>query len=175
MGLDEYCSTVTMLSKSKVDPLTRNKIKEGKYDDFVAAYSMEILNTSSSEKRLLYFNCIVVEMIQLLLMSGHKIPDIQIPTVGASLVHMLQVLDTNSRNFITQSSTLAVATNDGPMFSNLLFSLYPSISQLNHSCDSNVMIKHLQYKRTLALKASRPIPRDSQVIIVFYYYFPYRQ
>jgi len=166
MGLKKYCSIVDNFSKSKIDPQTRGFDETGQYksDHFLTAYSLDSSENKLSIDVLFFFNCIVVDMLHYLILSGFKIPECYIGTVGASLVHILIVLDLNSRKLNINAPTISY---QGQLHLTLTIALtlYPTLSLFNHSCDPNIKRSGELSDRIRVMKAIQPIPKGTQVII----------
>ncbi|XP_016664121.1 SET and MYND domain-containing protein 4 isoform X2 [Acyrthosiphon pisum] len=77
MGLKKYCAIVDNFSESKIDPIKRGFDEIGQYksDDFLTAYSLDIIVNEMSIDVLFFFNCIAVDMLHYLMLSGFKIPE----------------------------------------------------------------------------------------------------
>lgn len=166
MGLEKYCSMINSLSKKKIDPLTRGFDENGLYksDNFLTAYTLDVSENKLSTDVVFFFNCVCVEITQYFILSGFNIPICYLPTVGASLVHMLKILDFNCWKINNlYRPNVSLLNNSFYLPTKLAF--YPSICLFNHSCDANVMNSGcVSYKRRV-LKAVQPILKGDQVTI----------
>jgi len=166
MGLKNYCSIVDNFSESKIDPITRGFDEIGQYksDNFLTAYSLDSNENKMSIELLFFFNCIAVDMLHYLILSGLIIPECYIGTVGASLVRILTVLDLNSRKLNINAPSVSYRI-DRQLSTPFALTLYPTISLFNHSCDANVNRSGEISDRIRVMKAVQPIPKGTQVII----------
>lgn len=166
MGLKKYCSIVDNFSESKIDPITRGFDEIGQYksDNFLTAYSLDSNENKMSVDVLFFFNCIAVDMLHYLTLSGFKIPDCYIDTVGASLVRILTVLDSNCRKLNVHAPSLSFQSYL-KLTLTIALALYPTISLFNHSCDANIKRSGETTDRIRVMKAVQPIPKGTQVII----------
>uniref|UniRef100_A0A2H8U026 SET and MYND domain-containing protein 4 n=1 Tax=Melanaphis sacchari TaxID=742174 RepID=A0A2H8U026_9HEMI len=164
MGLEKYCSTVDSFFKSKIDPKTRGFDENGQYksDNFLTAYSLESIENKLSIDLLFFFNCIAVDMLHYLMLSGFKIPESYIATVGASLVHILTVLDLNCRKLNINAPTISFH-KDRQATLTIGLTLYPTICLFNHSCDPNIKRSGNLSDRIRVMKAIQPIPKGTQL------------
>jgi len=164
MGLKKYCSIVDNFSESKIDPLTRGFDEIGQYksDNFLTAYSLDCSENRMSFDVLLFFNCIAVDMLHHLTLSGFKIPERYMGSVGASLVRILTVLDLNCKKAFIHAPYVSYQQKTIIM----ALTLYPTISLFNHSCDPNIMRSGVITDRIRVMKAIQPIPKGTQVIIL---------
>jgi len=167
MGLKKYCSIVDNFSESKIDPMTRGFDETGQYksDNFLTAYSLDNSENKMSIDVLFFFNCIAVDMLHYLILSGFKIPNLYMGSVGASLVHILTVLDLNCRKLNINSPSVSFR-RDRQLTLTIALTLYPTISLFNHSCDANIRRSGEISDRIRVMKAIQPIPKGTQVIIL---------
>jgi len=165
MGLKKYCSIVDNFSESKIDPITRGFDEIGQYksDNFLTAYSLDCNENKISIDVLFFFNCIAVDMLHYLILSGLKIPECYIGTVGASLVRILTVLDFSYRKL--NLNELSPRRRDILLTLSMALTLYPTISLFNHSCDANISPSGNLLGRIRVMKAIQPISKGTQVII----------
>jgi len=175
MGLKKYCSIVDNFSESKIDPITRGFDEIGQYksDHFLTAYSLDTRENKMPMEVLFFFNCIAVDMLHYLILSGFKIPERYIGSVGASLVRILTVLDLNCRKLNTNAPTVSCRSDTYT----IALTLYPTICLFNHSCDANIKRSGKVTDRIRVMKAIQPIPKGTQVIIkiillLLFYVFP---
>jgi len=163
MGAKKYCSIVDNFSESKIDPMTRGFDEIGQYksDNFLTAYSLDSSENKMSIDVVFFFNCIAVDMLHYLILSGFKIPEQHMGSVGASLVRILTVLDFNCRKLNINSPTVSFRQ----LTFRLALTLYPTISLFNHSCDANIKRSGVITDRIGVMKAIQPIPKGTQVII----------
>jgi len=168
MGLKKYCSLVDDFSKSKIDPLTRGFNETGQYksNNFLTAYSLDSKENKLSIDVLFFFNCIAVDMLHYLMLSGFKIPECYIGTVGSSLVHIIIVLDLNCRKLNINAPTISFQ-GKRQLTLTIALTLYPTISLFNHSCDPNIKRSGELSDRKRVMKAIQPIPKGTQVIIIY--------
>ena len=103
-------------------------------------------------------------MLHYLILSGFKIPERYMGSVGASLVRILTVLDLNCRKLNINSPTVSFR-NDRRFTLRIASTLYPTISLFNHSCDANISPSGNTFDRIRVMKAVQPIPKGTQVII----------
>jgi len=166
MGLKKYCSIVDKFSESKIDPMTRgfNEIGQYKSDNFLTAYSLDSKENKMPIEVLFFFNCIAVDMLHYLILSGFKIPERYLGSVGASLVRILTVLDLNCRKLNINAPTVSFGI-DNKFTLEIALTLYPTISLFNHSCDANIKRSGEITDRIRVMKAVQPIPKGTQVII----------
>ncbi|XP_022163705.1 SET and MYND domain-containing protein 4-like [Myzus persicae] len=164
MGLKKYCSIVDNFSKSKIDPQTRGFDETGQYksDNFLTAYSLDSSESKLSIDILFFLNCIAVDMLHYLVLSGFKIPERYIGTVGASLVRILIVLDLNCRKLNINAPTLSFQ-GKSQLTLTIALTLYPTISLFNHSCDPNIKRSGELSSRIRVMKAIQPIPKGTQL------------
>jgi len=163
MGPKKYCSIVDNFSESKTDPITRgfNEIGQYKSDNFLTAYSLDCSENKMPIDVLFFFNCIAVDMLHYLTLSGFEIPEQYMGSVGASLVRILTVLDLNARKLSINNPYISYQE----LTFTLAFTLYPTISLFNHSCDGNIKRSGVITNRIRVMKAVQPIPKGTQVII----------
>lgn len=166
IGLEKYCSMINSLSKTKKDPLTRGFDENGFYksDNFLTAYTLDVGENKLFMDVVFFFNCVCVEMTQYFMLSGFNIPKCYLPTVGASLVHMLKILDFNCWKMNNLYSPNVSLLNNS-FYSPTKFAFYPSICLFNHSCDANVMNNGCVSDKKRVLKAIQPILKGDQVTI----------
>ncbi|XP_060874183.1 SET and MYND domain-containing protein 4-like [Metopolophium dirhodum] len=161
MGLEKYCLIVDSFSESKIDPLTRGFDEIGQYksDNFLTAYSLDCNEKNMQLDVLFFYNCIAVDMLHYLTLSGLEIPERYMGSMGASLVRILTVIDLNVRrlniNFPSISFQHITFT--------LALTLYPTISLFNHSCDGNIKRSGVISDRIRVMKAVQPIPKGTQL------------
>lgn len=161
MGLDGYCWIVHDFLKTKLDPLTRGFNKNGQYisDEFLTGYSLYYDENNISLKLSFLYSCIATNILHCVIKRGMTIPTHQILTVGASFLHMIKLLYSNSVNFRTSWPRSC----SPPKI--LARGLYPVMCLFNHSCDANVT-SYVLDKKTAVLKATHPISKGSQVTII---------
>ncbi|XP_029342267.1 SET and MYND domain-containing protein 4-like [Acyrthosiphon pisum] len=161
MGLKKYCSIVDNFSESKIDHITRGFDEIGQYksDNFLTAYSLDNRENKMPMEVLFFFNCIAVDMLHYLILSGFKIPEQYMGSVGASLVHILTVLDLNCRKLNTNAPTVSFRSDTYT----IALTLYPTISLFNHSCDANIKRSGERIDRIRVMKAIQPIPKGTQL------------
>lgn len=169
-GLKKYCSRVKQLSNASVDSINRGFDENGKYksDSFFTAYTLDYNENKISIDDLFFLNCISVEMVNFVTLSGIEIPRRYLPTVGASFVHMLKILSFNfGRSYINSLRLFYYPDNNiqSITFFHTAFGLYPSICLFNHSCDPNVDMCGILNARKKIYKAIQPIPKGDQVIM----------
>lgn len=164
MGLKNYCSMVNDFSKTELDPETKGFDENGQYksDSFLTAYSLENNEEKLPLEIIFFLNCVAVDMLNCLMLSGIEIPECYIATVGVSLVRMLNIIDYNCWKFKMIDPPLLSSMNRNEI-EPIAYTLYPSISLFNHSCDPNVKRIGLLNDRIQILKATQPIPKGSQV------------
>ncbi|XP_060875158.1 SET and MYND domain-containing protein 4-like [Metopolophium dirhodum] len=164
MGLKKYCLIVDNFSKSKIDPQTRGFDETGQYksDNFLTAYSLDSSENKISIDVLFFFNCIAVDMLHCLILSGFKIPECYIGSVGASLVRILIILDLNCRKLNINAPTISFQGKH-QLTLTIALTLYPTISLFNHSCDPNIKRSGELSDRIRVMKAIQPIPKGSQL------------
>lgn len=153
------------MSKTKVNPKTVGFDKNGQFksDNFLTAYSLRNCENKTSPDLLFFMHCIAVEIVEYLLLSGFKIPDRHVATVGASLVHMLKILDFNCQRILDFNPSVTFTDVSFP----IACSLYPSLSLFNHSCDPNVRHTGVLSEKTRVLRAVQPISKGTQVTCCF--------
>ncbi|KAL5236447.1 hypothetical protein ACI65C_003857 [Semiaphis heraclei] len=168
MGLKKYCSLVDNFSKSKIDPQTRGFDETGQYksDNFLTAYSLDSKENKLSIDVLFFFNCIAVDMLHYLMLSGLQIPECYIGTVGASLVHIIIVLDLNCRKLNIDAPTISFQ-GKRQLTLTIALTLYPTISLFNHSCDPNIERSGELSDRKRVMKAIQPIPKGTQLFATY--------
>lgn len=166
MGLEKYCSVTKHLFTIKIDPMTRGFDENGQYksDSFLAAYTVDVGANKLSKDVVFFFNCICAEMIQYLILSGFNIPNHYLPTVGASLVHMLGILDFNCYKMNNLNSSIINCIFNTSLFSFTRTDFYPIFCLFNHSCDANVTNSGCLRNKRKVLRAIQPIPKGKQVI-----------
>lgn len=168
LGLKQYCSKVKQLSNASIDPKNRGFDENGKYksDSFLTAYTLDNNENKLSIDNLFFLNCISVEMVNILLLSGFEIDECYLTTVGVSFVHMLKILRFNfGKSFLNalRINCQHIPTPNGNQFINTAFGLYPTICLFNHSCDPNVNMSGLLSTKKKIYKAIQPIPKGDQV------------
>lgn len=171
MGVQTFCSLINSMGKPteighKIEGLDDDGLFES--DNFLSAYSMRTSGTSLDS--LLFFHCVAVEILEYLLLIGFEIPECSINTAGASIAHMINVLDNNCRKLYVNNPSIPYDTMKELSYP-IAYALYPTIGLFNHSCDPNVMRSGLLSDKTRVLKAIQPISKGSQVTIVFISYF----
>ncbi|KAL5233657.1 hypothetical protein ACI65C_001067 [Semiaphis heraclei] len=168
MGLKKYYSIVDNFSESKIDPITRGFDEIGQYksDNFLTAYSLDCNENKISMDVLFFFNCIAVDMLHYLTLSGLIIPECYIGTVGASLVRILTVLDLNSRKLNVNAPSVSYRI-DRQLSTPFALTLYPTISLFNHSCDANIKRSGEISDRIRVMKAVQPIPKGTQLYCTY--------
>lgn len=172
MGVKKFCSLFNELDKaSKTDKISgfdENGCFES--SNFLTAYSMQNFVNITPLDTSFFFHCVAAEILEYLILGGFEIRECDVDTAGASIVHMLCILDSNCRKLFVNNPSIAFT-----MFKDLTFpigyALYPSLGLFNHSCDPNVKCSGLLSDKTRVLKAIQPIPKGSQVNIVFLYFF----
>jgi len=154
MGLKKYCAIVDNFSESKIDPIKMGFDEIGQYksDNFLTAYSLDIIVNKMSIDVLFFYNCIAVDMLNILILSGFKIPECYMGIIGTSLVRILTILDLNYSKLKLDDLSVSLT-------------LYPTISLFNHSCDENISPSGDILDRIRVMKAVQPIPKGTQVII----------
>jgi len=169
MGPKKYCVAVNNFSKSKIDPKTRGFDENGQYksDNFLAAYSLDSGVDNLSIDVLFFFNCIAVSMMHYLILSEFfiNVPESCLGIVGASFVRILTVLDLNCRKLNINAPSLSFH-QASQITLTIAFTLYPTISLFNHSCDPNIKRSGELTDRVRVMKAIQPIPKGTQVIII---------
>ncbi|XP_060873853.1 SET and MYND domain-containing protein 4-like [Metopolophium dirhodum] len=168
MGLKKYCSIVDNFSESKIDPITRGFDEIGQYksDNFLTAYSLDNKENKMPMDVLFFFNCIAVDMLHYLILSGFKIPERYMGSVGASLVRILTVLDLNCRKLNINAPTVSFH-RDCRFTLGIALTLYPTISLFNHSCDANIKRSGEITGRIRVMKAVQPIPKGTQLCCTY--------
>ncbi|CAI6361909.1 unnamed protein product [Macrosiphum euphorbiae] len=168
MGLKKYCSIVNNFSESKVDPMTRGFDEIGQYksDNFLTAYSLDNSENNISIDVLFFFNCIAVDMLHYLILSDFKIPNLYMGSVGASLVHILTILDLNCRKLNINAPSVSFRRCRQLTLTTAL-TLYPTISLFNHSCDPNIKRSGEISDRIRVMKAIQPIPKGTQLYCTY--------
>jgi hypothetical protein len=172
LNLINYYVLVKKLLEIYKEPMVRGFSDSHVYnsENFVTAFSMHCNEKEISMDLLLFYFCLGAVMFEYLMISGIDIPNSYLNTIGASLVRMLFILDTHCRKLtvnapcipaeLTKRSTLPIA-----------YSLYPTIYLFNHSCDPNIRCSGDMSGRIRVMKAIQPIPKGSQVIIVYIFIF----
>lgn len=165
-GIEEYCSVLNNIDKTKIDPKTLGFDENGQFksDNFLAAYSMRNSTNKRSLKILFFMHCIAVEMLEYIMLSGFIIPDQCVATAGASITHMLSIIDFNCGT--TSINNPSITFKNKPLLQ-IAYALYPSIGLFNHSCDPNVKRSGILSDKTRVLRAIQPIPKGSQVKVFF--------
>uniref|UniRef100_A0A2S2NWJ6 SET and MYND domain-containing protein 4 n=1 Tax=Schizaphis graminum TaxID=13262 RepID=A0A2S2NWJ6_SCHGA len=168
MGIKKYCLTVNNFSKSKIDPKTRGFDENGQYksDNFLTAYSLDSGVDKLSIDVLFFFNCIAVNMLHYLILSGFKIPESCLGIVGASFVRILTVIDLNCRKLNINAPSLSFH-QVSQLTLTIAFTLYPTISLFNHSCDPNIKRSGELTDRVRVMKAIQPIPKGTQLFCTY--------
>lgn len=164
MGIKSYCSVVTNFSKTKFDPESRGFDENNQYksDSFLTAYSLDSNEEKLPFNVMFFLNCVAVEMLNYLKLSGVEIPKNCIATVGVSLIRMLNIIDYNCWKFNTIAPSMNLLGSKDLVVL-IAHALYPSISLFNHSCDPNVRRSGILSGSLRILKATQPIPKGSQV------------
>lgn len=162
--LNYYVLVKKLLQNSK-EPMVRGFSDSNLYasDNFVTAFSMQYNEYNTSMDLLLFYYCLGAEMMEFLRFSGVEIPDCYLNTIGASLVHMLIIVDTNCRKLPVISPCIPAEVTKRSAIP-IAYSLYPTIYLFNHSCDPNVRGSGDLSNRIRVMKAIQPIPKGSQVI-----------
>lgn len=164
MGLSKFCAMVNDFSKAIIDPKTKGFDVNGIYklDNLLEVFSSKHIENNLPLHYVFFISHIAVEIMQLMKLSGFKIPQKHVNTVGASLVHMLDVLITSNHHLFTYGQRYK---NDQVKIS--AFSLRPIMSLFNHSCDPNINLNEVWIDKTHIWQAVQPIPKGSQVTIYF--------
>ncbi|XP_050535720.1 SET and MYND domain-containing protein 4-like [Daktulosphaira vitifoliae] len=170
-GIDNYCNKVRSLNTFSVNLLTKEFDRNGFFNsnDFCTAYSMAINDDKISLDVKFFFNCIAVEILNYMSLGGFEIYDHHKATVGASLVHMLCVLDLNcfkSRNFI-----IPLSPKDSLFKPLMTGTLDPTFGLFNHSCDPNILLCNGYENKNIVYKAIQPIPKGKQLFVSYGIHF----
>lgn len=168
-GLKQYCSRVKQLLNASIDSNNRG-FENGKYksDSFLTAYTLDYNENKILIDDLFFLNCLSVEMVNFVTLSGIEIPRRYLPTVGASFVHMLKILTFNFGRSYINSLRLYYQPNPNSQtitFLHTAFALYPSVCLFNHSCDPNVNMCGILNAKKKIYKAIQPISKGDQVIM----------
>lgn len=162
VDVQTFCLLLSTLDKMTTTRFNENRrIKSG---NFSTAYFMKTFKTTT--QNLFYFHGVAVEIVEYLILSGFTIPDYCITTVGASIVHMLNILHSNCQKLFVYNPSVPFITKENESHP-IAYGLYPSMGLFNHSCDPNVKPSGLLSDKIRVLKAIRPIPKGSEVTIVF--------
>lgn len=169
-GLKQYCSRVKQLFNASIDSINRGFDENGKYisNSFFTAYTLNSNENKIAIDELFFLNCISVEMLNFVTLSGIEIPRRYLPTVGASFVHMLKILNFNFGRSNLNALRLyypSITNSEILKFVHSAFGLYPSVCLFNHSCDPNVNMCGVFDTKKKIYKATQPIPKGDQVII----------
>ncbi|XP_050436187.1 SET and MYND domain-containing protein 4-like [Adelges cooleyi] len=172
LGIDQYCLTVHSFFTTSIDLLVRGFDSNGFFlsKNFCAAFSMETNEDKMSMDVKLFFNCIAVEILNYLILNGFQIHDHQKAIVGASLVHMLSILDLNCLKSSACSYSIPTLIEDDcrPF---LASTMYPSLSLFNHSCDNNVSHSGTLQSTRRVFRALQPIPKGKQLFVSYGVHF----
>lgn len=166
MGLEKYCSIVNKLYENEIDPKTRGFDENGQYksDSLFTVYSLECHENKVSMDITFFLNCLAVEMLQYMMISGFYIKDCDVATIGVSFVRMLNILDLNCWKNNVNSPAICLPSNK-EITKKSGDALYPSICLFNHSCSPNVIRSGVLYDRIRVMKAVQLIPKGNQVLL----------
>lgn len=164
--LNYYVLVRKLLENTGEQPMLKGFSDSHKYesDNFVTAFNMLGTENQISMDLLLFYYCLGAEMMEYWRLRGIYIQDCYLNTVGASLVRMLIILDTNCRKLTVNAPCISAQLNNR-MDILIAYSLYPTIYLFNHSCDPNVRSSGVLSGRIRVMKAIQPIPKGSQVSI----------
>lgn len=167
MGINKFCAMVNDLSKTIIDPKTKGFNVNGMYklDNFLEIFTSKNINDKLPLNHLCLLSHIAAEMMQYMKLSGFKILNKHVNTVGASLVHMMDILNTPNRHlFISHLQHI-------DQLKKATISMNPIMSLFNHSCDANLKLNEVWIDKTFIWQAIQPIPKGSQVTIILRIYY----
>lgn len=162
VDVQTFCSLLSKTFNETTTSVNKNKLFMS--EDFLNAFSLNTGGTFLND--VFYFYCMAVEIIEYLILSGFNVPKCYKATAGASIAQMLNVLESNCRRLFVYNPSMDFITRKDMSYP-IAYALYPSIGLFNHSCDANVKPSGLISDKMRVLKAIRPIPKGSEVTIVF--------